>query len=766
MFVFTNVSAQNLENHQLKVEFEANGAIHQFTYGKNKTVEFRKDQKFKGPALFFADRELKSSFIKTENTASLVFTGHTDTLNYTLGYHLEKNALVATVKIKNNKSTIIEIPSLSLKLGVNTEMDTYPHWNDVFFPTLLRCESTHFWGYLMNPKGEILIISSPDAIASWHNDYKTNEHRILTTNLDLMHSLPLPERHPGNLHSLKAGEEKTWKIYFNLTDNLLQVKDIAAKNCDAPMIDAPLYTISAGENFDISLKGNVKSALIISPDTKKQNLSFTNNKINYYPTAGPGKYKLLIMGGNNKISESMFTVRQAWSWYLQKARLNALEQEQKATSNCESWYGLFSAFLAQKYFPDKELLGRTMDKFNELYPLLYDDNDYPTKYISRIQNTSSMASLLVDVYQVTSDTTYLSRASKMCDFLIKNQDITGAYKNGHTHYTSVIYIAKSIMEVFQAEKILAETSDIWKSRYQRHFASVTKAIDELVMHKDDIQTEGEMTYEDGMISCSYTQIAMYALLIPESQRQKYIEAAEYLRKGHRSLSQLLVPDSRMNGGSLRYWESQYDVLSFNNMMSSPHGWSAWRIYGLWYLYQLNGNPDLIAQIYNALGADVQLCDENTGLLRWGFCVDPYIKGTILVKDPNVISRENKGISKDTIVGEQYINMISNWHKAPIDTWVTGYWTPDGGCCDNDVHEIFKCLEEIAIANACVVQMPDGEIKAYNCKAIYKNNVLEIETSEHFVNTINVNNQNSKALKVLFRNRRETVAGRKMEIFKF
>ena len=59
------------------------------------------------------------------------------------------------------------------------------------------------------------------------------------------------------------------------------------------------------------------------------------------------------------------------------------------------------------------------------------------------------------------------------------------------------------------------------------------------------------------------------------------------------------------------------------MMSSPHGWSAWRIYGLYYLYLLNGNPDLIEQVYNALGSCVQLIDEKSGILRWAFCVDPY-----------------------------------------------------------------------------------------------------------------------------------------------
>lgn len=761
-----------LQNDRLKLDIDAGGCIKNFTYGNQKTVEFRADEKHRGPALFLSEKRMVLTDSGGSGPNELSFSGKTDTLDMRLNYHLEGNAVAAIITVKNRKSTEIEFPSLSLKLGVNMEMDSFPHWNDVFFPTLLRCEATHFWGYLMNPKGEILVISSPDAAASWHYDYKTGQHRIFTANIDLLHTLPLPERHPKNLHSLKAGEEKTWTIRFQLCNDLSEVKGIASRSCEAPMIDAPLYTLTEGEVFSISLTGKVKSAVMIRPDNTRQNTGIKDNLITYRPDSGIGKYSLMVTGENNKISGATFTVRQPWSWYLDKARQNALIQEPKGGSHTESWYGFFSMFLAQKYFPDPDLMKASLKKFNEIYPLMYDEAGNPKSKIlwdtwditNRIQNTACMVSLLADLYEVTQDTGYLVKASVMCDFLMKNQDSTGAYRNGKTHYTSVVYIAKSFMEVAEAERPLSESSSLWKSRYQKHFASAGRAIDELVLHGDDVQTEGEMTYEDGMIACSYTQISMYATLIPESQRQKYIDAAEYLRKGHRSLSQLLIPDSRMNGGSLRYWESQYDILSFPNLMSSPHGWSAWRIYGLWYLYQLNGNPELIEQIYNAMGSDVQLIDEKTGVLRWAFCVDPDINGKILVKDPEVTIRENRGVRNDTVIGEQYINMISNWYKAKPDTWVTGYWEPDGGCCDNDVHEIFKCLEEVVLTNACVVRMPGGEIKAYNCKATLINGVLKVVPNEKFIKKLNVNNLDNSELKISVSGKSGKVSGKRMITF--
>lgn len=758
-----------LTNGLMQVDLDAGGCIRRFSYEGNKTAEFRADDRFRGPSMLLDGRRLPMAVSGPAGKETADFGGTTDSLACRIHYRLTGEALIAEVFVKNRKSFDIPVRSVSLNLGINTEMDSFPHWNRVFFPTMLRCETTHFWGYLMNPAGEIIVVSSPDPVASWHYAYKSNQHRIFTIGLDLMHELPLPVRHPQNLQVLKAGDEKSWSIRMIPCENLDRVKVIAAEHCQAPMIDAKLYTVSDGEDFNITLKGSVQSVEIIAPDGKGKGIQPMDNKLVYRP-GGVGKYRLVVTGKNGKVSEATLSVRKPWSWYLHHARLNALEQEQKGGSHTESWYGFFSMFLAQKYFPDADLWKRSLDKFNEIYPLMYDEQGYPKSkilfgswdIINRIQNTACMVSLLTDLYEVTLDTGYLAKASVMCDFLMKNQDSTGAYRNGKVHYTSVVYIAKSFLEISQAEVALAGSSTVWQARYLRHFESATRAIDELVLHGDDIQTEGEMTYEDGMIACSYAQISMYATLIPENRRQKYIDAAEYLRKGHRSLSQLLVPDSRMNGGSLRYWESQYDVLSFANLMSSPHGWSAWRVYGLWYLYQLTGNPDLIAQVYNALGSDVQLIDEKSGVLRWAFCVDPYIRGDLLVKDPAVTIRENRGIRKDTVIGEQYIGMISDWYKAKPDTWVTGYWEPDGGCCDNDVHEIFKCLGEVVLTNACVVIMPGGEIRAYNCRARFNGKVLRIDPDEKTIRNVNVNNLGDSDLEVSVNGRTGSIGHGRMQ----
>lgn len=760
----------------MQITFSENGSIKKFIeQGKN--IELRIDSVYEGPSVYFMDKKLKLDISKATSD-TIIFKGGTTSLSIILAYWIENNSLAINVNVKNFSHKELPVKNLTLRLGINTEMDAYPHWHNVYFPTMLRCEKDFFWGYFMNPAGGIISVVSPDPIASWNNSYsllneKEGGHRIFTSNLDLMHQLPLPERHPQNLDKLGIDESKSWTVYFKPGDNLNDVKKITSTLSKAVIVSSPQYTIPENETFLINVKGVAKSLVIITPNQKTITLKYSDT-IKFKPSDGVGKYKLIAESIAGKTTEAIFSVRKPWSWYLKEARLNAIEQPQKGSSHTESWYGLFSMYLAEKHFPDKTLLKITKDKFAEIFPLMYDSVNYPKTDVSRIQNTACMSSLLAVIYSTLHDTTYLVKAVSMCDFLISNQDKDGAYRNGKVNYTSVVYIAKSILEVCQQEKLLAKNNNIWQKRYDRHFKSAKKAVDNLTRCRDNVETEGELTYEDGMIACTYTQIALLAILTEnKAEREKYIEAAEYLRNGHRCISQLLIPDSRMNGGSLRFWESQYDILSYLNIMSSPHGWSAWQVYGMYYLYQLTGNIQLLDQIYNALGSCVQLIDEKTGKLRWAFCVDPFLRGNTGYKDnrggmfvvnPAENIHENRGVRIDSVIGEQYINMISGWYKAKPNTWVTGYWGMDGGCCDNDVHEIFKCLEETVLSNAFIVEQTDGNIKGYNCSIKSSGNKIEITPYENVIDKVHFNVKRSLMATIHFSKKdiKTTVTGGEMK----
>ncbi len=472
---------------------------------------------------------------------------------------------------------------------------------------------------------------------------------------------------------------------------------------------------------------------IVDCEGNRQKVVLKDQQFKFSGKQKTGIYTIYAKSDNGKISEGKITIRKNWDWYLRSAAKNVLKYPPRATTHCETWYGFYTGYSCLKHFPDDDFMKKLNERFDLIFPILYDTNDLKAiKIPHRIQNTSSMIGVMVDKYQALGDIQVLKNASKLADWLIEySQGKDGAFRNGHTHYTSVIYPAKSIMELMEVEK--EQKGDYWKEAYLRHYKSVKAAMDELALNKDNIDTEGQLTFEDGMISCSALQLGQFALLQENnSLREKYKNVALYLIEKHRCLTQMKIPDSRMRNGSMRFWESQYDVYIMPNMINSPHGWSSWNTYALYYAYLLTGEIDYLKQVMNGLGSAMQMIDIN-GYLRWSFFTNPY-EEVIQMNQPLQNSNPDgydgghhhplQHPYEKYILGEQYVDMISDWIR--------------GNSQDNDVHEHFKCLEEIALTNAFVYENENGEISGYNCKIKHKWNRIVIIPVSDLCEKIHIN----------------------------
>ncbi|MEI7902216.1 MAG: hypothetical protein WCK89_18345 [bacterium] len=743
---------------RIKAEINAQGMITKLEVKRSgmwEAVDFRRDG-YKGPAWHVEEAKgVRDIRLSATNQGKTAFAGVSEGVEYTLAYSAEQGRLVISAGLKNAGNTEFKPVRCGLRLGLDTEMAHYPQWNNKYSPTLLRCEKTHFWGYFMTPGEAILAVSSPDPVASYTTHYNNGGHRIHTSSLEFMNAGPLPPRHPQDLASLPAGGQKRWKVILQDVKGLEKVKEDIAFAAGVPMIECDRYTIENGAASVVAVySGSPVSGAVTAPDGRTVPLLFNAARAGLYtvsfkPTDGVGLYTLRVSDSGNKVSEAMVSVRHPWSWYVRCARSEALKKVQIASSHTEGWYGFYPAYAARRVLPEPALDSAVEEKFAELWPLMYDmDKKVPVKWQNRIQNHSAAAELMVDKFRATGDVKDLEFAAGLADYILTTQTADGAYRNGRVHYTCVIYVAKNILTVALAEAQMAAKDPRWAEKAKRHYASVTRALDELAKNRDNIETEGEMTYEDGMIACSYAQLGLFALQQTEPALvRKYLDAAQYMRKGHQCLSQLLIPDSRMNGASLRYWESQYDVLMGPNMMNSPHGWSAWRVYGLWYLYLLTGEEAYMRQVENALGSCAQLIDFKTGNLRWGFVPDPFVRASVIEEDP---ATPGKPVRKSKLIGEQYIPMISGWYKPPKATFVTGYWGNDGGCCNNDVHEIFKCISEVMLENAHVLERADGSFQAWNC-TVKKGwgGVLIVTPSDTCVTRVHLNLKSAHKVKAEF-----------------
>ncbi len=749
-------SLLELETAAGKLALNQDGTIRDLAFregGGWNRVLFRADD-FRGPG-WFVDPDGVEQRVPLRPIAGQpgVFRGEAGQLRFRLEYHFSADSLCLQGSVQNGASTAFAPRRCGIKLGLDTYMIHAPDWDALYFPTLLRCEKSHFWGYCMSPLGRILGLASPDPVASWSMDYnftmygphRHEGHRIYTFNLDLINSLPLPDRHPQNLSRLLPGERKTWTLYLVPLAELEQVAPALAELCSAPMISCERHTLAPGETARVRVFSPTQPSLLLTrPDGSTATLEASKpdpsgaRQVSFGPVEEAGVYTLTAGDGLGKHSEAKLYVRRPWSWYLKQARSEALNKPQKASTHVEGWMGFFSAFLARRHFPEPGLDQPAEAQFRECLGLMYNlETAQPVIEPGRIQNTAAMIGLLADVYEAGARLADLELAARLADWLIQSQGPDGAYRafsGAGSHYTSVTYMAKYMLELASVEKRLGQEDPIWQARYERHFHSAQLAIEDLERLRDQIGTEGEHTFEDGMISCTAAQLAQFALLQEDpDQRSKYTRAARQVLDKHACLEQRLIPDCRMTGATLRFWEAQYDVLIKHNMFNSPHGWTSWKTYATWYLYLLSGEEELLRQTMDTLGACVQSLDL-AGNLRWAFAVDPWIPARVFKQHP---ANPDQGVYEETVLGEQYVEMISGWWKTPSGVSTGGYWG-QGGCCDNDVHEHFKCLEEVALTSAYVVERADGQLAGWNCRVEISAGAITVDPLEEVVSSVHLN----------------------------
>ena len=588
------------------------------------------------------------------------------------------------------------IKRLGLRLGIDAYMDTYPEWDNKYFPTALRCEAEGFWSCFMTPLGKIVSVCSPSKIVSWKNEYARwgvdVGHRIYTSTIDFINTYPNPARHPKS-NVVLGNEPLKIELYFACPETEEDMYDFVEKYAHIRVPKVSKYTLEQGEELFIDDKK--------FDEELKEGINFIRK--------------------NNQAEVSVY-VRKNWFYYLDAARKSAEICQQKPGTHCESWYGFFSRVLYATEIKDVVYTEKLCKEFDAFYNVLTEqvagvrrmrEGTLP----ERLQNVSTMLSLLADFYELTGDKKYLDDANDFAEFLMSLQYDDGSYRSENVHYTCVIYPAKSMLELAIVER---EAGFI--DRYQKHFGSAYHAIKNLEMLLDNIGTEGEMTFEDGMISCESLQLAYLAMQLPEGEeKEALIDAAEVVLKKHRCLEQQFIPDCRIRGCTARFWEARYDLNFFANMMNTPHGWTSWKNYATYYLYMLTGNLTYLQDTMDTIGACMQCVDEK-GTLHWGFVPDPCVIGERLQPD----SLNGKIHMATSIVGECYLPMISDWWRQGDDELKKQYLSPAndpsmwplryGGSCDNDVHEHFKCLMETVFGKAFIHETKEGYV-TYNCKRV-------------------------------------------------
>ena len=437
-------------------------------------------------------------------------------IEYTVDAVRSGNVETITLSLRNTRHTPYQPLKAGLKLGIDTYMDSYPEWYGKFFPTLAVCEPNHFYGYMQSPEGKVKAVVSADPIASWSLDYNmgypdwTQEnrwfygHRIECLNLDMLCRGPLPDHNPL-LWKLEPGERRSWTVKIIDLDAPDSFEEVVYRNTGAPVLAMERTSCSPGDSLEIKVWG---SAPRMTVDGNVIDLQKVDDSLwrGIYRATEPGVKDINVCDGVRQ-AHGTVAVRHPWNTTMRLAREAVERYRQKPTSHVESWYGFHTAFDAARIMPEPGIDSVINRRFDMVVDKIFDrEKGTPYKFHWRIQNVSSTIGMLADRYLAFGNPADLDLGERMARYVMDCQREDGAYMNGHTDYTSVIYPAKSMLEFADAERVAGR-----KKQAARIEASARRAIDHLAAADGDLETEGQITYEDGMISCSALQLGELAL---------------------------------------------------------------------------------------------------------------------------------------------------------------------------------------------------------------------------------------------------------------
>ncbi|MEI7836607.1 MAG: hypothetical protein WCK05_09360 [Planctomycetota bacterium] len=554
-----------------------------------------------------------------------------------LAYVVHAEAVEIRIRLANRSADSHPCRWLRLVSGIDTYMERYPDWNHKLFPTTLRCERTHFWGLLGSPDDRWLALASPDALDSFKIFYNAHGgHRIHTIGLDLLNDRePRPLNFSPARPVFAGGERRTWRLFLvplTREENLAPAVATWAQSPFAEWVD-PIGLPGEPLTFDVtapepaSLEVTSQAQLDLVSEQRRGGLRRRRYtaRIDALQAGRPVEIRCTALGRSCNVTAMS---RRPWDWYVHCAsRFAATMRPPLATHVCEAAMPAFSLLAAERLSPTparREALRAFLE--DDLFRVAFTPEGEPLLRPDRIQNSAFAMDQAREFHALTGEKPWLARAEYLADWLLTRQGPDGGLYTHHgTHYTAVTYPAKSLMDMLLTERALAAqsrtaaTKKAHTARARKLSDAIARCMADLLRRGDNIETEGEMTFEDGMIACSAFQLAHWATI---SGQKRFATAAEALMQSHRCL-EWRGPDSRTNGGTLRFWES-YWAIGWGNCLNTPHGWSAWAGWAWHALYLATGNALYFQRFRHSLTACLSLVDANSGDVYFCFTPDPTI----------------------------------------------------------------------------------------------------------------------------------------------
>jgi len=319
----------------------------------------------------------------------------------------------------------------------------------------------------------------------------------------------------------------------------------------------------------------------------------------------------------------------SWSWYLGVCTAFIRKfVPPKCGISCEQYMGAMALAAEQRFGAPSRSQQQYLEDFveHELMQVAFDrKTGAPFFYPSRIQNISCAMDIcrltyLAALAQPSASggpaERWLGYAWALAGALLESQAPGGGLFNGNVLYTCVYYPAKSLMDLADCLRAHGRASDAdWLQ------GRIRLCLADLLKRGDNLDTEGEATYEDGAIACCALQLAQWFRATGD---EAYLRAAQKIAAGHRCL-EFRSANARTNGATVRFWEACYG-MGYGLCLNTPHGWSAWTGHMHYQLYLATADLFHLFRFMDNLMAILAglVSPDDNGIVYYTYTPDPTI----------------------------------------------------------------------------------------------------------------------------------------------
>lgn len=532
---------------------------------------------------------------------------------------LENNTLGLQGKIEFHNDyfqiAIRQTRQLVRQIGLNLPLNFVgkkggDYRNQLIPTTPYTSEDTHYF-YLDSPEGQRLLILAQGA-AAWKLDYSEYACGHYIKNLKWLF----------HLDPVYGSKQKALEMQISVfcVNSFVQGLRRISEHLHLPIAYASSYCAAANSAIPIAIIGKVNEVALMQDESEVSRYRIYDNKVTVY-LPSPGVFQVVPLDDKQQGLSCTVGALATYKELLQR-NLDALRAPYHCDMGlCEGGVWAQAACVRQRICGvDSSLQKKIEEQIENITQKRIPRCSVPNKNVDgwpayhvyaslRTQEGFFGVAFFLEAYKAFGKCEYLEYAVSMMDTLLKYDalstgEIISAKELGSKQYVDYTTVTAPVLVVVDLAIELQKRED---SRYKRYAVFAEQVADYLVVRGVCFPTEGEVSaqvepeMEEGSISCTALSVLYVAYWI--RNKPEYIPFAQKILRLHDSW-RIQTPDVRMNGGTMRWWETLWEGDQNGPAICAGHAWGLWRAEADFYYGLLTNDASAFLKSYNGFACNL------------------------------------------------------------------------------------------------------------------------------------------------------------------